>query len=249
MIKILNIPLYSYGLQNAIKEVITICNTESVKKNRCLSATGAHGLVFAKKNKDFANILNEFYMNFPDGTPAVWVGRLKGAKKMAQCSGPDFFQGVMLSTVDFSIKHYICGGNKGVADALKMACEQKFHNNNIVGTYCPPFRVITEIELEQIAQDINNRKTDILWIGLSTPKQEFFANRISKITNVHFIVTVGAAFDFHIGRVKKAPKWISKCGLEWLFRLCNEPKRLWKRYFEIVPKFIYYNLKELIIKK
>ena len=248
MIKILNIPLYSYGIQNAIKDVIYICSKEFEKNNRCISATGAHGLVFAKKNKDFASILNTFYMNLPDGKPSVWVGRIKGAKKMEQCSGPEFFHEAMTNTANYNIKHYFCGGNEGVADSLKIACEQKFLNKNVVGTYCPPFRAISDMELEQIAIDINNTKTDILWIGLSTPKQEFFANRISKFTNVHFIITVGAAFDFHINRVKKAPLWISKCGLEWFYRLCREPKRLWKRYFEIVPKFIYYNFLELIIK-
>ena len=130
--------------------------------------------------------------------------------------------------------------------SLKKKVEVKFGNRNVVGTFSPPFREMTDNELKELAKDINSRKTNIVWIGLSTPKQEKFAYRLSKFTNVHFICTVGAAFDFHTGKVKQAPPFIQKLGLEWFFRLLMEPKRLWKRYFEIVPLFIWYNFLEFI---
>jgi len=105
---------------------------------------------------------------------------------------------------------------------------------------------MTDAELKELAEKINTVNTNIVWIGLITPKQEIFAYCLSKSTNVNFICTVGAAFDFHKGKVKQAPRWVQRIGMEWFFRLIMEPKRLWKRYFEIVPLFIWYNLIELI---
>ena len=176
---------------------------------------------------------------------AVWIGRKNGARQMERCYGPDFFKELMISSAGKPINHYLCGGKPGTADALKLNCEEKFNNYNICGTYTPPFREMSEDELQKLGESINALKTDIVWIGISTPKQEKLASRLKHYVNVHFIVTVGAAFDFHTGSIKQAPKWIQKNGLEWLFRLIQEPRRLYKRYLTIVPLFIYYNLKEL----
>ena len=250
MINVLNIPLYDDTLPSAVSCLITTCLAQKEKANRCVSATGAHGLVFAQKNRDFAQVLCNFHWNLPDGMPGVWVGKLKGAKNMDRCYGPDFFKEVMIASADKPMRHYFCGGKNGVAEELKLACETRFNNFNIVGTYCPPFRPMTEEdELRTLANDINHKKADVVWIGLSTPKQELFAAQLAKYTKVHFIITVGAAFDFHTGKVVQAPQVLQKMGLEWFFRLCMEPRRLYKRYAEIVPLFIYYNLKEFLFRK
>lgn len=245
MIKVLNIPLYDNTLVSAVDGVIKICREED-KKNRCVSTTGAHGLVYSKENKEFADILKSFYWNLPDGMPGVLAGWLKGAKKMERCYGPDFFRDVLIASANTEIKHYFCGGKEGVPEELKEACGKKFSNFNIVGTYSPPFREMTDEELKELADEINSKNTDIVWIGISTPKQEIFAKRLSGFTKVHFIIPVGAAFDFHTDRVKQAPKWMQKMALEWFFRLCVEPGRLYRRYLKIVPFFIYYNLVELL---
>ena len=129
---------------------------------------------------------------------------------------------------------------------MKESCKTQFSNENIVGTHSPPFRELLKGDIIKLAQDINNKKTDILWIGISTPKQEILARRLSKYTNVKIIVTVGAAFDYYTGSITIAPAWIQNMGLEWLYRLFLEPKRLWKRYFEIVPKFIIYAILDLM---
>ena len=245
MIKVLNIQMYDNSLNNSVNEVIELCSGIN-KNNYCISATGAHGLITAYNNEKFKEILDKCYINLPDGMPGVWVGRLKGAKNMERCYGPDYFKEVMIKSSMLNIKHYFCGGKEGVADQLKLECAKTFGNNNVVGTFSPPFREMNDTELNILAQSINSLNVDIVWIGLSTPKQERFAYRLSKFTNVHFICTVGAAFDFHTGNVTQAPKFIQKIGMEWFFRLLMEPKRLYKRYFEIVPKFIYYNLIELL---
>jgi N-acetylglucosaminyldiphosphoundecaprenol N-acetyl-beta-D-mannosaminyltransferase len=246
LIKVLNIPLFDQGLEIAVSDVVSVCISDQPKENRCISATGAHGLVYAHKNPEFANTLHNFHINLPDGMPGVWVGRLKGASEMKRCYGPEFFRELIIATKDLQIRHYFCGGKSGVAEELKEVCLKKYGNPNVVGTFCPPFRELSESECRNLANDINEKKTDILWIGISTPKQEKLARRLSQYTNVHFLATVGAAFDFHLGKVQQAPRFIQQLGLEWFFRLCIEPRRLYKRYLEIVPCFIYYNLKEFL---
>ena len=240
-IKVLDISIFDGTIEDATNILIDQVNHGS-KNNYCISAPGAHGLVHAKKDSSFKNVLQSFFINLPDGMPGVWIGKLKGAKKIERCYGPDFFENVLKSTADRNIRHYFCGGKENVPEALKEACASKFKNNKIFGTYSPPFRELTNEEMTALAKNINEKEIDVVWVGISTPKQEQFAKWLCQFVNVHFIITVGAAFDFHIGMVKQAPKYMQKSGLEWLFRLCVEPKRLWKRYVSIVPLFIYYNL-------
>jgi len=237
-VQVSGIPLFSFNIQKAI-DIVEVA-THSERNNYCISATGAHGIIYAQKHPDFKELLDNFFINLPDGMPGVWVGRLKGAKEMERCYGPDFFAEMMKDSADKNIKHFLCGGMEGVADKLKIACEEKFNNHNIVGTFCPPFKKVNEYDYEGIADLINETGADIVWVGISTPKQEQFAWRLSKHINVHFLITVGAAFDFHIGNVKQAPSWMQRNGLEWFYRLLMEPKRLWRRYIEIVPLFIFY---------
>lgn len=245
MVNILEIDIYDKGHKNAVNKIVKE-STQNKKRNLLVSATGAHGLITAKKNVYFDKVLRRFYLNLPDGVPCVWVGHLKGAKKMTRCYGPDFFRDVITMSANKKVNHFLCGGKPGVARELKGVCNKKFNNGNIVGLFSPPFRVMTDKELINLSQKINSAKADIIWIGLGTPKQEYFAEKLSHFVNVKFIITVGAAFDFHTGRIRQAPKIIQNVGMEWFFRLCMEPKRLWRRYFEIVPAFIYYNLKEII---
>jgi len=245
--RVLSVDLYSSSIPSFISSLLKDCGRE--RKNKLVSATGAHGIITAQKDKEFREILNSFYANLPDGMPGVWVGRMKGAKEMQRCYGPDFFRETIIATKDYDIRHFFCGGKEGVAEELKKVCEEKFGNYNIAGTFSPPFREMSDNELKALAEHINSLNINIVWIGLSTPKQEIFAYRLSKFTNVNFICTVGAAFDFHTGRVRQAPKWVQKLGLEWFFRLLMEPKRLWKRYLQIVPLFIWYNFIELITGK
>ncbi|KAF0239405.1 MAG: WecB/TagA/CpsF family glycosyl transferase [Chitinophagaceae bacterium] len=246
MVNVLGIPFYDQNLQAAVAETIDACAKDYLPQNHCISASGAHGLVEAHKDPTFKKVLQQFWRNLPDGMPTVWIGRLKGAKHIQRCYGPDFFKEMMLASANLPINHFICGGNEGVAEELKKACSVKFNNNNVVGTYYPPFREMTEEEMQELANQIAQSGAHIVWIGLSAPKQEKFSFRLAKFTQVHFIVAVGAAFDFHTDRVRQAPHWMRQSGLEWFFRLMMEPKRLYKRYVEVVPLFILLNIKELL---
>ncbi|WP_169921802.1 WecB/TagA/CpsF family glycosyltransferase [Spirosoma rigui] len=246
MVRVLKTELYDAGLETAVSEIIEQSTPSSLRENKCVSATGAHGMITAIKEHDFQQVLDSFYWNLPDGMPGVWVGRMKGATAMNRCYGPDFFKRVFEDSATTTIKHFLCGGKEGVADELKVAVGKKFANHNVVGTFCPPFRALTDDEFRALGDQINKSGANIVWIGLSTPKQERFAKQLEKYTSVHFIVTVGAAFDFHTDKVQQAPAWMQQLSMEWFFRLLMEPKRLYKRYMEIVPLFIFYNLKELI---
>lgn len=246
MIQVLKTNLYDAGLVTAVEQIIRQSAPTFERQNKCVSATGAHGMITAIKEQEFKQVLDSFYWNLPDGMPGVWVGRMKGSSTIDRCYGPEFFKRVVENSANTSIKHFFCGGKEGVAGELQKAVGEKFGNFNVVGTYCPPFRSMSEDEFRTLGNQINESGASIVWIGLSTPKQERFARQLEKFTSVHFIVTVGAAFDFHTGKVKQAPAWMQRLSMEWFFRLMMEPKRLYKRYLEIVPLFIYYNLKELI---
>ena len=156
---------------------------------------------------------------------------------MNRCYGPDFFADIMQATSRLKVAHFFCGGKLGVAKELKQAVELKWGNKNVVGTYSPPFSPMQEDDWGNLVAKISGSCAQIIWIGLSTPKQEKFAFELSKRVKVQYIITIGAAFDFHTGRLAQAPRWIQRSGLEWFYRLYKEPRRLWKRYIEIVPKF------------
>jgi N-acetylglucosaminyldiphosphoundecaprenol N-acetyl-beta-D-mannosaminyltransferase len=240
--RVLGTELYSKGFETAVTEFIEILNDE--RRNLLISPSDANVLVHAVENIDFRKITDDYFWHLPDGMPSVWILKLKGSKTATRIGGPKFFKRIINETKHLPINHFLCGGAEGVADQLKMECN-KWGNNNISGTYCPPFKDLSNEEMQSIADLINQSNTSILWIGLGAPKQLYFSHRISKLTNVHAILPIGAAFDFHTGNVKKAPIWIENIGMEWFFRLCQEPKRLIKRYIYVVPKFVYYNLIDL----
>lgn len=244
-IDVLGVQMYNKDPDTFVNHVLEVLSDNNSRLNRCVSATGAHGIIHAKKNSSFKRILNSFYTNLPDGMPGVWLGRRKGAREMKRCYGPEIFAKLMKASANTGATHFLCGGKEGVALKLEKACASKFNNTNIVGTYSPPFKKISEYDYDGIAKKINETGADIVWIGISTPKQEKFAKKLSEHTDVHFLITVGAAFDFHIGELRQAPSWMQKTGLEWFFRMMVEPRRLFRRYLEIVPAFFFYGLKDV----
>ena len=240
MLRFNHIPIYERDLSSAVQDFVAGLSSpfRNEKPVRCISASGAHGLVEAQKDTAFKSILASFYWNLPDGMPLVWWGRLKGYTSINRCYGPDFFAAIMQATTGLGVAHFFCGGKPGVAEELKQTVELKWGNNNVVGTYSPPFSPMQEDDWGTLVTEINESAAQVIWIGLSTPKQEKFAYELAKRVKVRYIITIGAAFDFHTGRLAQAPRWMQRSGLEWLYRLYKEPRRLWKRYIEIVPKFV-----------
>jgi len=200
--------------------------------------TGVHGVSEAQSDPGFRSILNGAFLNTPDGMPMVWMGRLQGVAHMSRVYGPD----LMLRVCDWTRRnggsHFLYGGGPGVAEALKERLESKFPGIRIVGVCTPPFRPLNPEEERDLQARISALKPDIIWVGLSTPKQEkFMAQYLPKLETT-LMFGVGAAFDFHAGRVRQAPRWMQRSGLEWLFRLGCEPRRLWKRYLKNNPLFV-----------
>ena len=238
--------LYAGGLERAVELVaLELSERASEGVPKCVSATGAHGVVEASRDVSFRDVLNSFWLNLPDGMPAVWIGKLKGMRHMSRCYGPTFFQRMMQVTAQATAPYFLCGGKEGVAQELAMICADRFRNTQCVGTYTPPFSPMTEDLWNDLAASITQAGAKIVWIGLSTPKQERFAADLARRIRAKVIVTVGAAFDYHTGRLPQAPRWVQHSGLEWLFRLTVEPFRLAPRYASVVPRFILISLTEL----
>ena len=205
-------------------------------------------MIASYKDPKIKEIFNNSFMSIPDGMPCVWVSKLKGSQHIKRCFGPEVFMEIMKISRQYNIKHFFYGGKENVAIKLKKNMEKLFPGVKIVGTYCPPFRPLNQREKESLTKIINFKKPHIVWVGISTPKQEIFMYENINSLDINLMFGVGAAFDYYTGSIKIAPSWIQNLGLEWLFRLIQEPRRLWKRYLDIVPKFIIFNLIEFISK-
>lgn len=240
MVMVGSVPIYCGCIESAVAVVVSLLEArEDGRAVACVSATGAHGIVHAHFHEDFRAILDSFHINLPDGMPVVWTGRLKGARQIVRCYGPAFFAAVMKQTAGGRDSFFLCGGKPGVAEELAEVCKNKFGNDGCVGCYSPPFRELSDAEWQDLSSRINEVRPDIIWIGLSTPKQEVFAFKLAPLLKTGIIITVGAAFDFHTGRLRPTPPIFQRMGLEWLFRLMMEPRRLLKRYMVVVPVFLY----------
>lgn len=204
-----------------------------------ICVTDVHGIIEARSDSSFQKILNRSFLTTPDGMPLVWVGRLQGHKRIRRVYGPDYMLELCKASVEKGYRHFLYGGNPGVADRLAIGLEQRFPGVQIVGTYSPPYRPLTPDEEIQLAALISETKPDVLWVGLGSPKQERFMAQYCGTFDVKLMVGVGAAFDIHAGVVKEAPQWVKSAGLQWLDRLIKEPRRLWRRYFTCVPVFIW----------
>lgn len=200
--------------------------------------TGVHGVSEAQSDPGFKRILNQSFLTTPDGMPMVWMGKLQGQRHMDRVYGPDLMVRLCERSQRTGYRHFLYGGGAGVAETLQRRLQARFPGLQIVGTYTPPFRPLTAEEETNLGRIVAEAKPDLFWVGLSTPKQErFMAQYLGRLEATVF-VGVGAAFDFHAGLVRQAPRWMQRSGLEWFFRLCCEPRRLWKRYLKNNPLFI-----------
>ncbi len=200
--------------------------------------TGVHGVMESQRDGILRQIHNTAGLVTPDGMPLVWLSRFKGFRHVQRVYGPDLMLAFCERSAAKGYRHYLYGGAEGVTEQLAVSLQRRFPGLQIVGTYSPPFRPLSKEEDDQVVHRINAANPDIVWVGLSTPKQELWmASHVGRLT-APVLIGVGAAFDFHAGRKKQAPRWMQKNGLEWLFRLVTEPRRLWKRYLVNNPLFV-----------
>ena len=204
-----------------------------------VTVTGVHGVMESQADEDLRRIHNEAGMVTPDGMPMVWIGKKRGFDFMDRVYGPDLMLEVCEASKEAGYKHFFYGGDEGVPELLRDKLTERFPGLQVTGTYSPPFRPLTEEEETEVIRMINDSGADIVWVGLSTPKQErWMAHYITRL-NAPVLIGVGAAFDFHAGLKKQAPRWIQRSGFEWLYRLLSEPRRLWRRYLKNNLSFIY----------
>jgi N-acetylglucosaminyldiphosphoundecaprenol N-acetyl-beta-D-mannosaminyltransferase len=211
----------------------------STRQPGYVCVTGVHGVMEAQKDARFRDILNSAFMSVPDGQPMTWVGRLQGHGAMSRVYGPDFMIELCKRSVDRGYRHFLYGGNEGVADRLSKSLLERMPGLNIVGTYTPPFRPLNPIEELEFRSLVKEAKPDIIWVGLSTPKQEKFMEQYLHSLDVTLMVGVGAAFDINSGITRDAPAWMKQSGLQWFHRLLQEPRRLARRYLINNPKFLF----------
>ncbi len=206
-------------------------------------------IVECNRNEDYRNLVNNAAIVTPDGMPTVWIARARGLKHVERVYGPDLMLAVCQLCEQKGYKQYFYGGTEKVLAKLQVSLKSKFPNLKISGAYSPPFRELTKEEDIAIVNRINTAAPDILWVGIGAPRQDFWMVNHQAKLNVPVMLGVGAAFDFLSGVKPQAPRWIQRSGLEWFFRLCTEPHRLWKRYLIGNSIFVYLLVKSLFRNK
>ena len=211
-----------------------------------IAVTGMHGVREAQHDPALKEVLNSADLVVPDGMPLVWLGRWRGYALRRRVYGPELMLEFCRATASKGYRHFFYGGAPSVADELASRLARQFPGLQAVGTYAPPFRPLTPDEDAQVARMIRGAKPDVLWVGLSTPKQERWMHEHRDKLDAPVMVGVGAAFDLNTGRVKQAPAWMREHGLEWFWRLLMEPRRLWRRYLIGGAEFVWLVALELL---
>ena len=234
-VNVLGVGISVLNLETALAAIAAAVRA---RRGGYICVTGVHGVMEAQDDPAFKNILNRAFLCTPDGMPMVWAGKINGRREMRRVYGPDLMLEVCAWSETSGCRHFFYGGAEGVAELLAQKLKAKFPKLDVVGTYTPPFRALTAGEEKQLLAQVHAAKPDIIWVGLSTPKQEKFMAEFQPKLDATLMIGVGAAFDFHSGRVRQAPRWMQRSGLEWFYRLCSEPRRLAKRYFRNNPLFV-----------
>ncbi len=204
-----------------------------------ICASNVHTTVMSYEDKEYRDVQNNALMAIPDGGPLSVVGRKRGAANMSRTTGPDYMGEVFKKGIEKGWKHYFYGSTQENLDNLRAELEKNYPGIHIAGMYSPPFRQLTPEEDLEAINRINETDPDFVWIGLGAPKQEnWAADHKGKVKGL--MVGVGAAFNFYSGKYTRAPKWMQDCNLEWLYRLIQDPKRLFMRYFVTNTKFILH---------
>jgi N-acetylglucosaminyldiphosphoundecaprenol N-acetyl-beta-D-mannosaminyltransferase len=240
---VLGVGIHALNLDRTV-ELIEQAIASRTKGYVCV--TNVHAVIEAQKDPIYKEVLNHSYLTLPDGRPTTWVGRSQGLKEMEQVGGPE----LMLKFCEVSsgkrYTHFFYGGHPGVAEQLRDVLTRRYTGLRVIGVYTPPFRPLTQQEESQVVALLARLKPDVTWIGLGAPKQELFMSQYSGRLDTTLMIGVGAAFDMHTGRIKDAPLWMKGVGLAWFYRLVQEPRRLWRRYLETNPKFVYEILLQIL---
>jgi N-acetylglucosaminyldiphosphoundecaprenol N-acetyl-beta-D-mannosaminyltransferase len=216
------------------------------RKKGYVCLAGVHGIMEALRNQSLKTIFAEALLVAPDGMPLVWVGHLQSFSAMRRVFGPDLMIDIISGAEFRNCVHFLCGGEAGVAESLRDEMVRRFPWIKIAGIYSPPFGPMTKMEEREFITKVRLLQPDIIWVGLSTPKQERFMARYLPMLDTKLMIGVGAAFLFHTGAIQDSPEWVKRAGLQWLHRLLQEPSRLWRRYLRNNPLFIVHAFLQII---
>ena len=240
---ILGVQVSAINLADAV-EAVERCIRERRRDYVCV--TGVHGVMESRRDGALRDIHNRAGLVTPDGMPLVWLSHLLGRSRTQQVCGRDLMRALTAVSALHGYRQFYYGGGEGVAETLRQTLTAAYPGIVVAGVLCPPFRQLTREEDELVINTINATTPDIVWVGLSTPKQERWMAEHRGGINAPVMIGVGAAFDFLAGTKRQPPVWMQQNGLEWLFRLCSEPRRLWRRYTYIVPGFLLLAASELL---
>jgi N-acetylglucosaminyldiphosphoundecaprenol N-acetyl-beta-D-mannosaminyltransferase len=235
MANVLGIGVHALNMESAVARMRLAIDQD---RKGYVCVTGVHGVMEARRRKVLRDILAQAYLVVPDGMPTVWMGHLQGLSRMRRVAGPDLMLEMIGRKELARYRHFICGGDVGVAGHLRAELMRRFPWASIVGTYTPPFRPMTAEEDRDLVAQVQAARADVVWVGMSTPKQEQFMQRYLPMLETKLMIGVGAAFLYHTGAIRDSPEWVKRAGLQWLDRLLQEPARLWRRYLLNVPLFL-----------
>lgn len=231
---ILGVNINVTNMEDTVK-VITE-NLDDIKGDY-ICVSNVHTTVMSYEDECYRDIQNSGFMALPDGKPLSIVSKKRGFSEAERVTGPDLMEEIFKVSEEKGYSHYFYGSTQETLNKLKVKLYKKYPNIKIVDMYSPPFRKLTEQEDIAIVENINKVKPDFVWVGLGAPKQEIWmSEKKGKVNGL--MIGVGAGFDYHAGNINRAPVLMQKLSLEWLYRLCQDPKRLARRYLNTNIKFI-----------
>lgn len=216
------------------------------KARRYVSVCTVHTIMECRRDERVRQAVNQAGLATPDGMPLVWLSKWQSGLEVNRVYGPDLMLALCRHSAARGYRHYFYGGAEGVPELLATRLQSRFPGLKVAGCYAPPFRPLAPEEEAQIITRINQAAPDIVWVGLGTPKQDLWMAAHRSQLAAPVLIAVGAAFDFHTGRVAQAPRWMQRNGLEWLYRLLQEPRRLWYRYLIYNPLFVVLAIAQLL---
>jgi N-acetylglucosaminyldiphosphoundecaprenol N-acetyl-beta-D-mannosaminyltransferase len=234
-VDVLGVGVSAIDMRQAVAE---ITRWVEQREPHYVCVTGVHGVMEARRDPELRRIHNASGLTTPDGMPMVWAGHWAGVADMGRVRGADLMSAVCALAAERGWSSYFYGGGQGVPELLAERLIARFPGLRVAGTWSPPFRPLTPDEDRMVVEAINRSAPDLVWVGLSTPKQERWMAAHTGRLDAPAVLGVGAAFDIHAGLLPQAPQWMQRSGLEWLYRLGREPKRLWRRYLRNNPRFI-----------
>jgi len=234
-VNVLGVRVSAVNLESAVAR-IEAAIADGRKEYVCVR--DAHGIVRCQKDAELRSAHNRAFIVTPDGVPLVWALKRGGHAESDRVYGPDLMLAILQAGRSSGRRHFLYGATAATLERLETRLVEKFPDLCIADSWAPPFRDLSTREEEEVADRINRSRVDIVWVGLGSPKQELWMARMRARLDAPILVGVGAAFDFHAGLKRQAPRIVQRSGFEWAFRLCCEPRRLWRRYAVVVPSFL-----------